>query len=78
MYNDFFFLNNRVIRALDADWLKDVVYQIVYNVYDAKLLVYCSNYVGNQFIIAIRFLGFVVYGQYTTAKGCILAHHVAS
>ena len=51
-----FIIINRVFRALDADWLKAVVYQIIYHGYDAKLLVYSCNYVGNQFIIAIRHL----------------------
>jgi hypothetical protein len=41
-----------------------------------KQLFFCSNYVGNQFIIAIRHLGVVIYGQYTTAKGSVQAVHV--
>ena len=39
---------NWVVRALSTDWLTAVVYQTVF--------FYCSNYVGNQFIIAIRHL----------------------
>jgi hypothetical protein len=34
---------------LNADWLTAVVHQNMTNTY-----LYCSNYVGNQFIIAIR------------------------
>ena len=36
---------------MNSDWLKAMVYQIVYYGYDNC---YCSNYVGNQFIVAIR------------------------
>jgi hypothetical protein len=56
-----------VVRAPDADWLK-----AVYDGYDSP------NYVGNQFIIAVRNLGVcgTVYGRYTTAKGCIQALRV--
>jgi hypothetical protein len=44
-----------------------------------KLHVYCYIYVGNWFIIAIRHhLGFVIYGQITTSKGCIQVLHFAS
>jgi hypothetical protein len=33
---------------------------------------YCSNYVGNKFIIAIRHLKrFMIHGQYATDKGCM-------
>ena len=42
---------------MNADWLTDVVYQTVYHGYDKIFIFYCSNYVGNQFIIAIRHLG---------------------
>ena len=40
-----------------------------------KVICYCSNDIGNQFIISIRHL---VYDQYTTAKGCIQALSVVS
>ena len=48
---------NRVVCVLDTDCLKAVVFQTTYHGYDATSRVYCSNYVGNQFIIAIRHLG---------------------
>ena len=45
---------NWMVRALNADWLTAVVYQTVYHGYDKTLIFYCSNYISNQFIIAIR------------------------
>jgi hypothetical protein len=48
---------NWVVRELNADWLKAVVYQTIYHGYDKTFIIYCSNYVGNQFIIEIRHLG---------------------
>jgi hypothetical protein len=40
---------------------------------------YCSNYIGHQFIVAIKApQQFVVYAQYTTAKGCVQALRDAS
>ena len=42
-------------RAPNADWLTAVVYQTVYHRYD-NIYFYCSNYVGNQFIIAVSAL----------------------
>jgi hypothetical protein len=69
---------NWVVRALNADWLTAMVYQTVYHGYDKTCIFYCSNYVGNQFIIAIRHIrGFVVFGQYTMAKGFIQALRIA-
>jgi hypothetical protein len=69
---------NWVVQALNADWLTTVVNQTIYHGYDFDFDFFCSNYVGNQFIIVIRhLLGFVVYGQYTTAKACIQALCVA-
>ena len=47
---------NWVGQALNADWRKAVVYQTVYYGYD-KTSICTTNYVGNQFIIAIRHLG---------------------
>ena len=38
-----------------------MVYQIVYHEYDKNVYLYCSNYVGNQFIIAKRHLGCLWY-----------------
>ena len=46
---------NWVVPALNADWLTAVVYQTVYHGYDKYF--YCSNYIGNQFKIAIKHLG---------------------
>ena len=42
---------NWVARALNADWLTNP-----YTTGMTKIYFYCSNYVGNQFIIAIRHL----------------------
>jgi hypothetical protein len=56
-----------MVRALNDDWLTAMVYQMVYQGYDktffstALITVYNSNKAP---------WGFVVYGQYTTAKGC--------
>jgi hypothetical protein len=43
-------ITKRVIWLLVADWLKAVVYE---NMGMTKNIFYCSNYVGNQFIITI-------------------------
>ena len=43
-----------LVRALNADWLTAVAYQTVYHGYDKTIYFPCSNYVGNQFITAIR------------------------
>ena len=44
-----------------------------------NIYIYCSNYIGNQFKIAIRHLGaFVIYGRCITAKCCVLALCVTS
>jgi hypothetical protein len=41
-----------MVRALTA-----LVYQAIYHGYDKNIYFYCSNYIGNQFIKAIRHLG---------------------
>ena len=69
-------ITNWVVQALNADWLTAVVHQTVYHGYDTTFNLYCFNYIGNQFLIAIRHLG-GLYGQYTTAKGCVKALHAA-
>jgi hypothetical protein len=66
-----------MVRALNANWLAAVVYQTVYTRGMTKYF-YCSNYIGNQFIMAKQApWEFVVYGQYTTAKGCVQALRIA-
>ena len=45
-----------VVRALNADWLIVVVYQMVYQMVLQNVYFYSSNYVGNQFIITIMHL----------------------
>ena len=69
--NHLFTIRNRVIRALNADWLKDVVYQTVYHKITrfSVLITLLTN--SNK-----APLGFVVYGQYTMAMGCIQALRV--
>ena len=47
---------NMVGGALNADFLTAVVYQTIYHEYE-NFYFYCSNYVSNQLIIAIRHLG---------------------
>jgi hypothetical protein len=70
---------NRVVRALNADWLTAMVYQTIYHRYDKTFNFYCFNYVRNQFINSNKApQGFVIYGQYTMATGCIQALRVAS
>ena len=67
-----------VVWVLDAYWLRQHFSRVYIRQYTmVKLLVYCSIYVGNQFIIVIGHLGFAVYGQYTTAKGCSYTRHEA-
>lgn len=53
---------NWVFRALNADWLKAVVYQTLYHGYE-KIWIF-TVLMSNK-----APLGFVVYGQYTTTKG---------
>ena len=60
---------NWVVRALTADWLTAVVYTKGMTKY---MYFYCSNYVDYVepvYNSNMAPLGFVVYGQYTTAKG---------
>ena len=66
-----------MIRALNADWLTAVVYQTIHHGMTKHL--FLLLYLHFKFVIAIRpFWWFVVYGQYTTAKGCIQALLVES
>ena len=51
-----------MVQALNSDWLKAMVYQTMYHVYNSNK--------------AAR--GFVLYGQNTTAKGCVQALRIAS
>ena len=51
---------NLVVQVLNADWLTAVVYQTIYHGYD-------KTYIFTYIFKAPR--GFVVYRQYTTAKG---------
>ena len=58
---------NWEVRALNADWLTAVVSQNDYYMFDKTCIFtdFSADYIGNRFIKAI---GFVMYGQYTTAK----------
>ena len=55
MFYHIIMIRNWLVRALNADWLTAVVYQTVNHRFDFSGF-YFSNYVGKQFIIAIRHL----------------------
>jgi hypothetical protein len=48
-------------------------YQTIYCGYDAKIFVYCSINVGNQFIIAIALRGLWYMANISPAKDCVQA-----
>uniref|UniRef100_A0A8K9WR64 Receptor protein-tyrosine kinase n=1 Tax=Oncorhynchus mykiss TaxID=8022 RepID=A0A8K9WR64_ONCMY len=51
------FIINLVVWVLVADWLKQhSSLQTIDHWYDSKILVYCSNYIGNLFIYGISLL----------------------
>jgi hypothetical protein len=72
---------NWVVRALNADWLTAQPWYIrpyttgmtKYFIFTALIMLVTSFYNSNK-----APLGFVVYGQYTMAKGCVQALCVAS
>jgi hypothetical protein len=70
---------NWVVRGMNADCPTAVVYQTVYHRLGQNMYFYCSNYIGNQFIIAIRPLGGLWYmTNIPRLKDCIQALRVAS
>ena len=75
---DLLYIINKVFWAMNADWLTAVVYQTIYHGYD-------KTFICTALITLVTSLysnkapwWFVVYCQYTTAKGCIQALRVAS